>query len=299
MASNRSPSCRSLLVCMIMFVLSCPASLPAAALSLSVTGGGALSTFTDSQTVMLTASLKDDAGRTVSLDGEQVRWSAVSSHVRSKAWARPADRWNGLCWGGNALSLSEPEEDRLRMAGAAPVGPTASLTDIVGERDVTVQASVTLKKTGATHTATARVVFGKGPLSVFAGAPLKVGTTWKEAVSRCGGKDNPDVETYQPGTRLPSREQLQAVSGAGKGAAFAAGWPQNPPWPPRQGPIPGAAIPLPRDSDIPPGSEGPYFIYWTGEAEKVRVFARVVYLQSGSAGRYPAAAPIGIAVCLP
>lgn len=185
------------------------------------------------------------------------------------------------------------------MAGAAPVGPTASLTDIVGERDVTVQASVTLKKTGTTHTATARVVFGKGPLSVFAGAPLKVGTTWKEAVSRCGGKDNPDVETYQPGTCLPSREQLQAVSGARKGAAFAAGWPQNPPWPPRQGPIPGAAIPLPRDSDIPPGSEGPYFIYWTGEAEKVRVFARVVYLQNGSAGRYPAAAPVGIAVCSP
>ena len=169
----------------------------------------------------------------------------------------------------------------------------------MGERDVIVQTSVTLKKTGETHTATARVVFGKGPLSVFAGAPLKVGTAWKEAVSRCGGKDNPDVETYQPGTRLPSREQLQAVSGAGKGAAFAAGWPQNPPWPPRQGPIPGAAIPLPRDSDIPPGSEGPYFIYWTGEAEKVRVFARVVYLQSGSAGRYPAAAPIGIAVCTP
>lgn len=299
MVSDRPLPYYSLLVCMMMLALSCPASLSAAAFSLSVKGGGALSTFTESQTVTLMASLQDDAGRIVSLDGEQVRWTAVSSHVRSRAWARPADRWNGLCWGGNALSLSEPEEDGLRMAGAAPVGQTASLTDIVGERDVTVQASVTLKKTGATHTATARVVFGKGPLSVFAGAPLKIGTTWKDAVFRCGGKDNPDVETYQPGTRLPSREQLQAVSGAKKGAAFAAGWPQNPPWPPRQGPIPGAAIPLPRDSDIPPGSEGPYFIYWTGEAEKVRVFARVVYLQSGSAGRYPAAAPTGIAVCLP
>ncbi len=299
MAFDCPPSCRSLLVCMIMLGLSCPVSLPAAALSLSVKGGGALSTFAESQTVTLTASLKDDAGRTLSLDGEQVRWSAVSSHVRSKAWARPADRWNGLCWGGKALSLSGPEEDGLRMTGAVPVGPTASLTDIVGERDVTVQVSVTLKKTGKTHTAATRIVFGKGPLSVFAGAPLKSGTTWKEAISRCGGKDDPDVETYQPCTRLPSRDQLQAVSGAKKGAAFAAGWPQNPPCPPRKGPIPGAAIPLPRDGDIPPGSEGPYFIYWTGEAEKVRVFAIVVYLQSGSAGRYPAAAPVGIAACLP
>ncbi len=299
MVSERLLACCSLLVCMMALALSCPALPAAASLSLSVKGGGALSTFTESQTVMLTAVLRDDAGRAVSLDGERVRWSAVDSHVRSKAWARPADRWNGLCWGRNALSLSGPEEDRLRMEGTPPVGATAFLTDIAGERDVTVQASVTLKKTGATHTATARVAFGKGPLSVFAGAPLKEGTTWKEAISRCGGTDNPDVETYQPGTRLPSREQLQAVSGAGKGAAFAAGWPQNPPSPLWRGPIPGAAIPLPRDGDIPPGSEGPYFIYWTGEARKVRVFAIVVYLQSGGAGIYPAAAPAGMAVCIP
>ena len=150
MVSDRLLSCCSLLVCMMALVLSCPVSPAAASLSLSVKGGGALSTFTESQTVMLTAVLRDDAGRDVSLDGERVRWSAVDSHVRSKAWARPADRWNGLCWGRNALSLSGPEEDSLRMAGTPPVGATAFLTDIAGERDVTVQASVTLKKTGAT-----------------------------------------------------------------------------------------------------------------------------------------------------
>jgi hypothetical protein len=117
------------------------------------------------------------------------------------------------------------------------------LTDIVGERIITVLAVVTID--GTDYTATRDVSFGNGPLSVF-NAP--VGTTspmtWGEAYQACNASvytGNPSGWSYGDyvgGPKMPTRAEYLAVSPssspnpntAAQGAAFAAGWPENLYW---------------------------------------------------------------------
>ena len=183
---------------------------------LTDSGGG--TSFVDDkyQTITLTATLVID-GKEVSLDGTPVTWTVESSSVSCEAWMRSAGAYNGLMWGQTPLSLTAAENDTDTPAGTAPTGAEASLTDIVGERTVTVTASV--EYNGQLYTAEEKTVsFGKGPLSVFE-KPLR-NMTWTEAERTCG--------SYQPATNLPRKEELQAVSGrSGYGAAFAAGWPDD------------------------------------------------------------------------
>lgn len=208
------------------------AAATASPLSLTVEGGGKDTPFGSDnyQTITLTATLVID-GKEVTLGDGDVTWSVASSSVSCAAWRRGASACNGLTWGQTPLSLSAAEGDKSEPQGDAPNGATAYLTDIVGERTVTVTASV--EYNGQSYTAEKKTVtFGDGPLSVFAGPPSTSDEGWVDAATYCKGKPgNPDLkDAYQPETKLPTIEQLQAVSGPGNGgygAAFAAGWPLN------------------------------------------------------------------------
>jgi hypothetical protein len=116
---------------------------------------------------------------------------------------------------------------------------TLSFEDILGERTLTLKASVT-PPGSSTITANSTVEFTKGPLAVFM-APV-TNKTWDEAYEACNGDPYPGANhtdgwtTYAyvggPGNKMPIREEYQAVSGGsvGSGAAIAAGWPDDGYW---------------------------------------------------------------------
>lgn len=178
------------------------------------------------QTITLTAELTDANGTKITLNDGDVTWSVISSNVASKAWMRSAGAYNGLTWGTTAQSAAVGEGEKTEEPdGDAPTGAEASLTDIVGERTVTVTATVEYGE--QTYTQTTTVSFGDGPLSVFAGPPLPGGKTWANAATYCKGTpgDASQAGVYQRKTNLPEIVHLTAVSGgSGYGAAFAAGW---------------------------------------------------------------------------
>lgn len=222
------------------------------------------------QTITLTAELTDANGTKITLNDGDVKWSVISSKVTSEAWMRSAGAYNGLTWGQTPLSLTAAENDTDTPAGTAPTGAEAYLTDIVGEREVTVTATV--EYNGQSYTAEEkRVTFGDGPLSMFE-KPLSYYMTWKEAAQKCGS-----FSDFSPGyhgeTNLPRKEDLQAVSGPGKGgygAAFAAKWPD--------------------DSGLG------WFCYWTAELHD-SVTAEIVLLGNGGVNGYPHHFDVPAAVC--
>ena len=86
----------------------------------------------------------------------------------------------GLTWG------SKPKKRDIGMAtsATAPNGDaTIQLTDIIGERVVTVQASVYMD--GMVHKAMQDISFGNGPLSLFCTPSAEL--TWVEAYQHCNG----------------------------------------------------------------------------------------------------------------
>ena len=225
------------------------------------------------QTITLTAELTDANGTKITLNDGDVKWSVISSKVTSKAWNR-SDRtlYNGLTWGTAATASSPGEGDLTRPQGTAPRGPEAYLTDIVGEREVTVKASV--EYNGQTYEAAETVTFGDGPLSVFAGPPSTRGNTWAEAAQKCGSLPSDSSPGYHDETNLPRREELQAVSGpgyGGYGAAFAAKWPDD-------------------------YNGFGWFYYWTGE--RYGFGSRgIVSLADGHVGGYDPTYFVPVAVC--
>ena len=247
MKHDRPRAGRTASAWLLIFMLSLPAFLPACSpreaearrivLSCDIAGEPFVSAAQTAEiTVMWLAG-----GVYVALDPRTVRWTVEASYVSAKAWAR-SDRTllNGLYWGKSAPSLSASENDRSKMEGTPPTGVRAFLTDIVGERKVTVKAVTTIG--GQTYEATTEVHFGPGPLAAFAGPPHGA-STWREAVKACGGTWDVDMSGYyQPQTRLPTEEQLYALAGRSRyGAAHAAGW---------------------RDDAYGSG----FFLYWTGKA---------------------------------
>lgn len=241
-------------------------SVGKATLVLTDSGGGG--SFDSSQTITLTAELTDANGTKITLNDGDVTWSVISSKVTSKAWNR-SDRtlYNGLTWGTTAQSATPNEGEKTEKPdGTAPTGAEASLTDIVGERTVTVTATV--KYGEQTYTQTTTVSFGEGPLSVFA-TPLR-NMTWTEAAQTCGSLPSDLSPGYHVETNLPRKEDLRAVSGgSGYGAAFAAGWPS--------------------------GGFG-WFDYWIGELSGA-LNARVVYLVNGLGNSQSRDGVVRVAVC--
>ena len=237
-----------------------------ATFGLTASGGGG--SFDLSQTITLTAELTDANGTKITLNDGDVKWSVISSKVTSEAWMRSAGAYNGLTWGQKPLSLTAAENDTDTPAGTAPTGAEAYLTDIVGERTVKVTASV--EYNGQLYTAEEKTVsFGDGPLSMFE-KPLLRYMTWKEAAQECGSFSD-FFPGYHDETNLPSKEELQAVSGgSGYGAAFAAKWPD--------------------DRGLG------WFAYWTAEIHS-SVLAGIVRLNNGNFDGYPYDFDVPVAVC--
>lgn len=113
------------------------------------------------------------------------------------------------------------------------------LTDIIGERDVTIEAK--LPQYPATPAAQRSISTGPGPLSLFASAPGKP-VSWLELYKECNGAPYPGdplqwktSEEFAGGEKMPTLAQLQAISLPGHynrqanacGAALAAGWPDD------------------------------------------------------------------------
>ncbi|MCL2123061.1 MAG: hypothetical protein FWH34_03120 [Desulfovibrionaceae bacterium] len=223
-----------------------------ASLSLSVTGSSA--NFSSYATAAITATAVDN-GAPVAINPGDVTWMVVSSNITAAWWGnRSTGAMNGLAWGA-PLSLKAVEAERTSVSGPAPTGDTARLTDIVGSRVVRVRASMNIG--GTVHSQTIDVSFGKGPLSVFRNKPLGP-MSWVKAGNACGAVDDPDAlgpqdstkskgipegipthlgnlalkgSGYQNSTKLPTIDQLRNVAASngsvGRGAAFAAGWPDD------------------------------------------------------------------------
>ena len=214
---------------------------------------------TGSSTASVTALVKDASGN--ALSGATVTWSVLSASNNSPAmYSGFGAKKTGLTWGATATMVKYddvPELTATTSLNTDANGKTmVQLTDIVGERSITLQAKVTLS--GTEYTATQVVSFGNGPLSVFR-APDATSRNWAAAYQHCNGSapsgtDVPSTWTvadngvYHGGGQLPTRAEYQAVApidtrygftnpnGNAKGAAYAAGWPDS------------------------------YYRYWTGEA---------------------------------
>ena len=206
----------------------------------------------------------------------KVTWSVLDSLVKlpldkdpaHPVWRRAPNALNGLMWG-RELPPELLRRSELNKGGREfdqnarrPTGDTAYLMDIVGSRVVTVQART--RYLGEQLTATTRITFGNGPLSVFTKGPsgflpwaktnpLQTATLFP-AAEYCKGSIPRDKFTGKPneawtdtghtlkggifmyaeGSNLPTVRQLQAVSSAGEGgfagAGQAAGWPDGGYW---------------------------------------------------------------------
>lgn len=207
----------------------------------TVTGAGSGSTFISSQTATIPVTLlQNGVAYTTST---QVTWSIVSVDNSNNPAVRVATA-TGLAWGASPVApvsagtaLTSSTTSNTDTFGDA----TIELTDIMGERTVSVQAKVTIG--GVDYTATQAVTFGKGPLSVFRHADA--GAKWANhrPISNPENSEKSDFpaaymcgtsltaaelralsDGYHTSTMLPSKEQLQAVSDTGTGAWRAAGW---------------------------------------------------------------------------
>ncbi|MCD7983194.1 MAG: putative Ig domain-containing protein [Desulfovibrio sp.] len=211
-------------------------------LTLTSTNGGA---FSDNQsTGKVSATLLLDGNPA---SGKTITWLVTDANNKSKAVvAGYKTKRTGLAWGTSAPDTPENElttttSSTTKASGIAEI----SLTDVMGEREITVQA------TAEGLMQTAAISFPNGPLAVFAGPPKGLydwgnnnndASTSFPAANQCGASDSaiagfsgyPPVNfstIYVSTSKLPTEDQLSAVSKTtGKGAAFAAGWPHYPYW---------------------------------------------------------------------
>lgn len=172
-----------------------------------------------------------------------VTWSVLSANNTSPAMASGwGSKKTGLAWGsthggvtsgtgGNELAATQDS-----AATDASGKTTQQISDIVGERTVTLRASVIIS--GTAYTVDQAVTFGDGPLNVFK-TPESGTMDWDTAYNACNGSTYLGANhttgwssgAVVGGTKMPSRTELQAVSASGsgglKGAGFAAGWPDD------------------------------------------------------------------------
>ena len=172
---------------------------------------------------------EEGGGAPVALpDGLTVTWTLKSVTRPSGAWwNRGRTSTHGLAWGNNFAS-STPEipviTEGSKVASISSSGAEIQLTDIVGSRSVTLEASVCigggsgvttkwacLGAGGDWYTGETTVSFGDGPLSVFSGPPLAGKYKWADAIpitsatqfpaaTACGGTVNGGITPVTPWT---------------------------------------------------------------------------------------------------
>ena len=197
-------------------------------------------------TASVTALIKDASGHPI--NGAKVIWSIVSAVNYSPAmYSGWGTKKTGLTWGASPTMVkydANPQLTATTTSNTEANGKTSiQLTDIVGERSITIQAKVTIDDTD--YTVTQTVTYGNGPLSVFK-APDSTNRTWDQAYQLCNGSayTGDHITDWSPGAyvggaKMPTRAEVHAVSSgdsrfifpntkpATHGAAFAAGWPFN------------------------------------------------------------------------
>jgi hypothetical protein len=229
---------------------------PALISIINVVNGGNFLSGNLYSTASFQAKVVDASGNPVS--GATVTWSVLSAQNNAPAMMSGwGSKKTGLTWGNvpEVLTYVELQQERISSASsptAATSGagetPVQQLTDIVGQREITIQAKVNIG--GTDYTATQPVSFGNGPLSVFR-ATVGMAMTWDNAYQTCNGTAYPSADhstgwssgTYVGGGKMPTRVEYQAVSPynvppgwtnnpntAAQGAAVAAGWPSNYYW---------------------------------------------------------------------
>ncbi|MDR2744655.1 MAG: hypothetical protein LBB66_05610, partial [Desulfovibrio sp.] len=208
-----------------------------------------------------------------------VTWEVVSAVNRAPAIVSGyGGKQTGLAWGATPTGSpgSELAATATSATGASDGVAFIELTDVMGRRTVAVRATVSVG--GQDYTVTQSVNFGDGPLAVFSGPPQGQ-MSWMNAVAACGGTYSLSQPlAAQPGTKLPSVSQLQAVDQqTGKGAAYAAGW----------GKVPGYDT----------------YDYWSNEAGITNWVAQARYVRltddTALYLEFPDSAAVAIGVCLP
>lgn len=192
-----------------------------------VTGAGSGTSFASSQTAEITVELQQNG---MAVSNPTITWSLDGSTNSSPAVVtarKAANTYYGLAWGGSASASPGSQ-----LSGNAPTtGVTVQLTDIMGERTVTVKALATVD--GTPYSVSQTVTFGNGPLSKMrlpGSSPGEVPTStgWDNAVNLCGGTAvNADLIAsagYINASNLPEVNDLQAALGGGNSAYLAAGW---------------------------------------------------------------------------
>lgn len=172
-----------------------------------------------------------------------VTWTVVSADNSNNDAVTSANRnrATGLAWGATAKTQTSTTDVTVSGTNTSPTDGSGNasiqLTDILGERIVTVQASVTIGSQTVTNTQT--VTFGAGPLSLFKVVTSGSGVsnhgvgeaTWTNAAAVCSGMDASNFTDTSNASQsnLPTRSELVAVSAGGaRPAAFrAAGWPDH------------------------------------------------------------------------
>ncbi|MDR0378523.1 MAG: hypothetical protein LBI62_01005 [Candidatus Accumulibacter sp.] len=200
------------------------------------------------------------------MEGAEVTWSVFAADNSNNAAVTEGykTKKTGLTWGDapepnlNYAALAIDRIDNNNSPSAynaarntsttdASGVSTMRLTDIVGERTITVFAKVTIDGKNY-YSKLADVSFGDGPLSVFDAPVDKL--NWAGAYDACNGTgsyfaDGVDPSSWGSGTyvggknavsgKMPTHEEYQAVSplspdinpnpnNNAQGAAFAAGW---------------------------------------------------------------------------
>ena len=160
--------------------------------------------------------LSKEQRKGVSLD---IVWEVRAAENRGAVAAGFEAAASGLAWHAPVAGRSSPVEGLWTKTDGNGTVET-QLTDILGERTVTVCASVMTN--GVRGSACAKLAFGKGPLSRFT-KPSETPIDYSTHEARC----------RELGAELPSVAILQTVSLKGRynalsnafGAGIAAGWP--------------------------------------------------------------------------
>ncbi|MDL2216386.1 inverse autotransporter beta domain-containing protein, partial [Desulfovibrio sp. OttesenSCG-928-M14] len=168
----------------------------------ATSGGTAFSTHTGT-TATFTVLVQDSSGVNVP-DGTVVTWYVASTSLSKNLAVASTKKgtFDGLTLGSKPVAGTDTTVTSTTTGGKASI----NLIDILGERDVTVTASVS--SDSATSGA---FTFGKGPLGNFAlGYPDSPDKTviWSDAIAVCGG-GAPTLEAvkkYYSVTKLPGVE---------------------------------------------------------------------------------------------